>query len=93
MPIDVERWSLPSKAAKWISRAFCEGDGSPSAKRLLFALTLLFVLGVCTGEIVARRSITPSAVDLLKTAMYVTGGAYVGGRFAECADKPLLPPL
>lgn len=83
-------WTLPtrtstamaSRALNWIGRAFSEPDGTPSAKRILFGLSVVLSLGLCLGGL-RRGGLTPEVVELAKTLLYVTGGGYAIARFAE----------
>lgn len=78
------------KLGRWIANAFSETDGTPSSKRLLFAFVVIATVSFCGGAY-KKEGMTSQIVDLLKTALYVTGGAYVGGRFAE-SNRPQEAP-
>jgi hypothetical protein len=71
----------------WFQKLIGEADGSPSTRRLLFIVAVVFVLGFCAGDFTANRSISPNAVSLLQTVLYATGGAVTIGRFAEASEN------
>ena len=73
-------------AAAWIGRAFCEADGSPSSKRILFGLAVVFARGLCTGQFF-RAGLDPQVVDLAKAVVFATAGGYVGGRYCETKEQ------
>ena len=69
----------------WISRALSEGDGSPSIKRVLFALSVIACLAFIAGYLI-KHGLDEHAIDLAKTTLFTTGGAYTVGRIAETKD-------
>lgn len=73
---------MASRALNWIGRAFSEPDGTPSAKRILFGLSVVWSLGLCLGGL-RRGGLTAEVVDLAEAAMYATAGGYAIARFAE----------
>jgi hypothetical protein len=74
-----------NRALSWISRALSEGDGSPSIKRLLFAVTVVASLAFIAGYLISH-GLDANAIDLAKTTLLTTGGAYTAGRFAESRE-------
>jgi len=74
--------AILQKCLTWFGAAFSEPNGTPSSKRILFAFVVVSTISFCGGAY-KKEGMTGQIVDLLKTALYVTGGAYVGGRFAE----------
>jgi hypothetical protein len=81
-----------SKAvATWITKAFSEGDGSPSVKRLLFGVAVISAILFCAIDLTIHRGLTSTAGDLLKNIGFVTGGAYGIGRFAEATENNKQP--
>ena len=79
-------WRITTRihtAMAWVGKALSEENGSPSTKRILFALVTLYSLGIVTGIAAIAKSLSPECLDLLKTLIYATGGAYAVGRFAE----------
>ena len=64
-----------------------EGDGSPSTKRVLFAIAVLAAISFSAYDIFAHRGLTPLSVQLASAALVATGGAYAGARFAESNEK------
>ena len=73
----------PMKWQTWIARAFSEGDGTPSSRRILFALAVVFALGLATGALCVQHALTAEAVDVVKTVLWTTGAALGIGKFAE----------
>ena len=68
------------KKSNWVDRALSEMNGKPSTRRLLFALVVVYVLGLVTGALYVQRILTPEMTDLLKVALYTTGGTIAVGR-------------
>jgi len=71
----------------WLQKLIGEADGSPSTRRVLFAVAVVFVLGFCVGDFTANRAISSNAVTLLQSVLYTTGGAVAIGRFAEASEN------
>lgn len=71
----------------WLHRAFSEGDGSPSTKRVVFVGAVAAAIILCFADFAANRSLTINCVSLATAALTAAGGAYVGGRFAERNEK------
>ena len=57
-------------------------SGQDSSRRLLFFIVVIFCLGLSAGY-VPRKGLDDNVLDLLKTLIYVTGGALAVGKFAE----------
>ena len=74
----------------WIQKMLSEGDGSPSTKRVLFSITVAVGLVVFVVSFV-QRGLTTENISFFTTITVATGGAYIGGRFAESGDKPSTP--
>lgn len=73
-----------SRISAFISKTFREPDGTPSSKRILYGLVVVYTLGLVTGVMEANgMKLDPQVVDLLKTLIYATGGTYAASRFAE----------
>ncbi len=68
---------------KFFKAMLSEGGGEPSTKRTLYALSIAAVLAFCAGVVVKAGELNPMVVDLLKTCVYATAGAYGVSRFAE----------
>ena len=71
----------------WLHKMLSERDGSPSTKRVLFSAAVAAGLLVFVANYV-QHGLTSEGVSLLTAILVATGGAYVGGRFAESGDKP-----
>jgi hypothetical protein len=71
----------------WVSKMLSEGDGTPSVKRVLFALSVAGCLSFTAGHIVAHRGLDSAAIDLAKTTLLTTGTAYGVGRITEATEK------
>lgn len=69
----------------WLNELFSEPDGTPSSRRVCFAIVLAFVLGLVTAALFIQRALSPESVDLLKTALYTTAAALGIGKFAEAS--------
>ena len=72
---------------RWIREALSEPNGAASSRRCLFALAVVFALGLATGALCAQRGLSAETVDLLKTVLWVTGGVLGVGKFAEQGAK------
>lgn len=81
---------MTAAIGSWINRALCEADGSPSTKRMLFALVIVYALGICSAQFAVHRGLDPQLVDLVKACIYATAAAYTGGRFAESREPELI---
>jgi hypothetical protein len=75
----------------WLARLLSEGDGSPSTKRVLFAIALLASIIFCAIDLGINRHLTSVSADLCKCAIYATAGAYGVGRCAEANESNKQP--
>jgi hypothetical protein len=64
------------KKSSWISRAFSDEKGIPSASRILFAIVVVYVLGLATGALCFQRILTPDIKDLAETVLWAVAAAY-----------------
>lgn len=67
--------------ALWLQRTLCEADGTPSSRRVLFAMSVAWGLGIATGLQVKGH--IDASVDLAKSIVWATAGAVAVGKFAE----------
>lgn len=67
----------------WILRTLSESDGTPSSRRVMFALSVCWALGLATGLMV-RGQVDP-VVKIAETCVWATAGAVTVGKFAEAA--------
>ena len=67
-----------------------EGDGTPSTKRVCFALATFAAVALCVG-LFLRHGMEPLAVDLMKWTLTAAGAAYGITRFAEFGNSPTPP--
>lgn len=74
-----------NKVLVWLGRMLSEPDGTPSTKRVLFALSVVACLAFVAGYLL-KKGLDQQVVDLAKSVLFTTGGAYGVGRFAE--NKP-----
>lgn len=75
-----------NKIGTWIGKMLSESDGTPSTKRFLFAVAVLSCLAFVAGYLL-KKGLDQGVIDLAKTVLYTTGGAYGVGRFAEGKTK------
>jgi hypothetical protein len=73
---------MASRVASWLQKVLSESDGTPSVKRLVYVAAVAWAMGLTTGAL-TKYGLTPEVVDLTKTLLYVCGGGYAVGRFAE----------
>jgi hypothetical protein len=71
------------KKPSWISRAFSDANGVPSASRILFAIAVGFALGLASGALSLQRILTPEIVGLVETVIWATAAGYGVGKFAS----------
>lgn len=74
---------LAGDRMNWLSRAFCGPDGIPSSGRILFALVVVYALGLVTGSLCVEMSITEKAQSIIETLIWATAAAVGFGKFAE----------
>lgn len=74
-----------NKVGTWIGKMLSEADGTPSTKRMLFVLAVVSCLAFVAGYLL-KKNLDQNVVDLAKTILYTTGGAYGLGRYAEQKD-------
>ncbi len=67
--------------AEWLRRTFSEDDGWPSSRRQLYALALVWALGLATGLL--AKGHVDAVVKLTESALWCTAGAVTIGKFAE----------
>ncbi len=67
----------------WISKVFSEGDGTPSSRRLFFALAVVFAAVLAGDAHWNGRILKPEVIDMAKTLLYATAAALGIGKFAE----------
>lgn len=72
-----------TKTPSWVSRMLSEATGTPSTRRTVFVIVVVYVLGLVTAALWLQRVLSPEAVDLLKSMLYSTGIALGVGKFAE----------
>ena len=70
----------------FFERMISEEEGWPSTRRVLYIICLFFAFGVVLGALWAEKKLTVEMVDIVKTALYTTGGALAIGKFAEKSD-------
>jgi hypothetical protein len=70
---------FPVKVASWIAKMLSEADGKPSVKRIC----LLLAVSNCIGIGIALLARPELSLDLAKTLLITTAGAYGVTRFAE----------
>ena len=75
-----------NKASQWLLKMLSEPDGTPSSRRILFALSVVACLTFCAGYLV-KKGMDDKLVDLAKTVLYTTGGSTTIGKFAEGKKK------
>ena len=75
--------STRTRVLVYLGRVFSDSNGTPSSRRILFGVTVAHVLGLALGAICVQRKLTPEVVDLLKTALWVTGGTVGVGKIFE----------
>ena len=75
-----------NKINQWFAKMLSEPDGTPSSRRVLFALAVVACLTFCAGYLV-KQGMDEKLVDLAKTVLYTTGGATTIGKFAEKGKK------
>lgn len=73
---------------KFFKTMLSEGGGELSTKRVLYALSIASVLAFCAGATIKAGELNPFVVDLLKTCVWATAGAYGVSRFAEKKEVP-----
>lgn len=66
---------------EWLRRTFSEQDGWPSSRRQLYALALVWVMGLCLGLLLKNQ--IDAVVKLSEAALWCTAGAVTIGKFAE----------
>ena len=75
------------RSLAWMREALSEPNGAASSRRVLFAMAVVFALGLATGALCVQHGLSVESVDLLKTVLWVTGGALGVGKFAEQGTK------
>lgn len=65
----------------WILRTFADTDGTPSSRRVLYAMAVAWGLGLATGLLAKGHA--EAAVDLSKSIVWAAAGAVAVGKFAE----------
>ena len=68
---------------EWLNKAFSEADGLPSSRRILFALVVVFSLGVVVASLVIQKGIQEEAKSIIETLIWATAGCLGVGKFAE----------
>ena len=68
---------------EWLNKAFSEADGLPSSRRILFALVVVFSLGVVVASLVIQKGIQEEAKSIIETLIWATASALGVGKFAE----------
>jgi len=76
----------------WLSKMLSEHNGTPSTKRVLFAFSVLVVLGYVGFSIFKKMQIDDNAKDLCKFIVGATSAAYGLGRCAEAHETVNGPP-
>ena len=66
---------------EWLRRTFSEADNWPSSRRQLFAVALVWAMGLAVGLLVKNQ--TDAVVKLAESALWCTAGAVTVGKFAE----------
>lgn len=67
----------------WLNRVFSEPDGTPSSRRILFAIAVVFALGLVAGALWYTRALTEQMVSVIETVIWATAAALGVGKFAE----------
>jgi len=67
--------------SEWLKRTFSEADGWPSSRRQLFAVALVWAMGLAVGLFIKNQ--TDAVVKLAEAAIWATAGAVTVGKFAE----------
>lgn len=67
----------------WLSKAFSEPDGSPSSRRILFAIAVGYALGLATAALCVQRILTPEIVSIVETCIWAAAACLGVGKFAE----------
>ena len=67
----------------WLKEVFSEPDGTPSSRRILFAIAIVYALGLVTGALYKAPVLTPEMVDVIKTVLWTAAAALGVGKFAE----------
>ena len=70
-------------SASWWARVWSEGDGTPSSRRMLFALVVVYTLGLVTASLVIQHGIVDQTKDLIEALVWATAGTVTVSRFAE----------
>lgn len=65
----------------WILRTLEEPDGTPSSRRVLFAMAVSWSLGLCCGLL--AKGHPDLVVKLAESTVWATAGAVAVGKFAE----------
>lgn len=65
----------------WLLRTLAEPDGTPSSRRVLFAMAVSWALGLCTGLL--AKGHVDQVVRLAESTVWATAGAVAVGKFAE----------
>ena len=68
---------------EWLNKAFREADGLPSSRRILFALVVVFSLGVVVASLVIQKGIQEEAKSIIETLIWATAATLGVGKFAE----------
>ena len=68
---------------EWLNKAFSEADGLPSSRRILFALVVVFSLGVVVASLVIQKGLQKEAEAVIETLIWATAAALGVGKFAE----------
>ena len=68
---------------EWLNKAFSEADGLPSSRRILFALVVVFSLGVVVASLVIQKGIQEEAKSIIETLIWATAATLGVGKFAE----------
>lgn len=82
-PITPTPTAMASTWRNWLGCAFSESDGTPSSKRLLFALVVVYCLGLVTGALGIERTLSAQAQSILETLIWATAAAVGVSKFAE----------
>ena len=68
---------------EWLNKAFSEADGLPSSRRILFALVVVFSLGVVVASLAIQRELIEQAKSIIETLIWATAATLGVGKFAE----------
>jgi hypothetical protein len=71
--------------ASQISKYLTEPRGGESSRRLIWFTVAIWCLGMFSAYI-PLKGLDDKIVDIIKTLIYVSGGAVVVGRIAEAMD-------